>query len=89
MADSFTKHEWEKKIADDLVVTCTKSTMESSSKPVDALGFQCSSKAGEFIYCMWRELFLACPSENEMKSKRCENTRRFLQKSEKNKFKNA
>lgn len=86
---NFAKQEWEKKTSDELVEQCAKGTMESDSKPVDAFGFQCSSKAMEFAYCMWRELFLTCPVDKQRCTKRCEKMRKILKKNNENQFENV
>lgn len=62
--------------------------MASESKAVDAFGFHCNSKAAEFVYCMWRELFLICPADKQQNSKQCEKMRSVLKKFDENKFKN-
>lgn len=86
--NNYLKQEWAKNESDKLVDMCAKATMESASQPVDAFGFQCSSKAAVFVYCMWRELFLLCPIDKQQNTKRCSKMREVLKKFDDNKFKN-
>lgn len=75
-------------MSDEIVEKCAKAAITTASKPVAAFGFQCSSKVGEFAYCIWRELFLTCPVEKQQNTKRCAKMRKVLKKSDDNKFQN-
>lgn len=86
--ENFIVQEWEQDASDDLVEKCSKEVKESTSKPVNAFGFQCNSKPAEFVYCMWRELFLICPSEKQVRTMQCEKLRKVLKKFSDNKFSN-
>ena len=86
---NFATAEWEKEISEKLVERCAENISNNVSKPVDAFGFQCSSTAGEFVYCMWRELFLSCPRDKQLNTKRCDKLRKVLDKYDDNKFKNV
>lgn len=88
MSDNFATQQWERDASDDLVEKCAKEISISTSKPVGAFGYQCSSKTGEFVYCMWRELFLGCPADKQVNSKQCDKLRSVLGKSNDNKFRN-
>jgi hypothetical protein len=71
-----------------LVEKCAKEVNASTGVGIDAFGFQCSSKAAEFAYCMWRELFLTCPKDKQQTSKQCGKLFSVLEKHNENKFKN-
>lgn len=86
--ENFARQQWEQDASNKLVEKCATEVTGSSSKAVDAFGFQCSSKAAEFVYCMWRELFLTCPIDKQQKSMQCEKLRAVLTKHDENKFKN-
>lgn len=86
--ENFAIQKWEKEASDRLVDKCVSEVSSSSSQPVDAFGYQCSSKTGEFVYCMWRELFLTCPADKQVNSTQCDKMRSVLGKSSENKFRN-
>lgn len=88
ISENFAKQQWEQNVSDDLVEKCAKEVKDSTSSPIDSFGFQCSSKAAEFAYCMWRELFLTCPADKQQTSKQCEKLRNVLMKHDENKFSN-
>lgn len=85
--ENFARQQWEQDASNNLVEKCA-TELTSSSKAVDAFGFQCSSKAAEFVYCMWRELFLTCPIDKQQKSTQCEKLRAVLKQHNENKFRN-
>lgn len=86
--ENFATQEWEQDASDVLVEKCAKEVAGSTSKPIDTFGLQCSSKAGEFVYCMWRELFLTCPADKQINTKQCDKLRSVLKRSNDNQFKN-
>lgn len=85
---SFAQEAWEQAASDNLVDKCVDEINTSDRHPVNAYGYDCSSKAAEFVYCMWRELFLTCPDDKQQKSKSCQKLRGVLSTSKVNKFKN-
>lgn len=87
--ENFAVQEWEKSVSDKLVEKCAMETEKTPSQPVDAFGFQCSSKAAEFAYCMWRELFLTCPADKQKSARQCDKLRIILEKTNDNKFINS
>lgn len=84
--DNFAIQDWEKSVSDKLVEKCANETATSTRQPVDSFGFQCSSKAAEFAYCIWRELFLTCPADKQKSARQCDKLRIILGKSNDNKF---
>ena len=86
--NNFAVQRWEKNVTDDLVEKCSKDVANINSKKIDGFGLQCSSKAAEFAYCIWRELFLICPQDEQQKNRQCDKLRSVLEKVDDNKFKN-
>lgn len=85
--ENFAKQPWEQDASNKLVEKCAKEVTDSTSKAMDSFGFQCNSKAAEFAYCMWRELFLTCPDDKQENSRQCQKLRVVLVKHNENKFK--
>lgn len=86
--ENFATRSWEQNVSDDLVEKCSKNIATIASKQVNGFGLECSSKAAEFAYCMWRELFLICPADKQQITKQCDQLRSVLEKVDDNKFKN-
>jgi uncharacterized protein YaaN involved in tellurite resistance len=86
--ENYAVQPWEQEASNELVERCAKEVAASQSKSVDAYGLSCKSKAAEFVYCMWRELFLTCPADKQMKTKQCDKLRTVLKKHSENRFKN-
>lgn len=59
---------------------CVQETSVSLKGVLDKFGLKCNTKMAEFAYCIWRELFNSCPTEQQNKSKQCERLRIILRK---------
>lgn len=79
--NNFAAQSWEEKVTDEIVEKCSKDIAKiSNSTKIDNFGLQCSLKAAEFAYCVWRELFLICPLDKQQKTKQCDQLRNVLEK---------
>lgn len=83
MKDNYAVNEWEKTASDELVDKCIKSVTSSSNgdDTVDPAGMKCSKLASKFVYCMWQEYFMSCPTEKQnTDNKRCQKLREKMAK---------
>lgn len=85
---NFAQEKWEQAASDSLVDKCVDEINTNDRHPVNAFGYECSSKAAELVFCMWREFFLTCPADKQRKNRSCQKLRGVLTTSKVNKFKN-
>lgn len=78
--------DWERSASNELVENCEKEIAQTTSKDLNSNGLQCSPKMAEFVYCMWRQFFLTCPTSKQQSTKQCEKLRHVLQQHDDNKF---
>lgn len=82
MKENYAVNEWEKVVSDELVEKCIQTvTSNSGDQMVDANGMQCSKHVSKFVYCMWQEYFMSCPTEKQnTDNKRCKKLREKMAK---------
>ena len=85
--ENYAQQVWEQEALDRIVENCMVETENTQREPLNYFGLQCSSKAAEFVYCMWKELFLTCPSDKQANNRNCQKLGRALKASNENKFK--
>ena len=83
MKENYAVNDWEKSSSDQSVDKCISFvTSSSDDQLIDTSGLKCSKHAAKFVYCMWKEYFMSCPTDKQnTDNKRCEKMRQKMGKS--------
>lgn len=83
--EKITSGAWQKDVINGVLERCVTEAAEKKGKQAEPT--KCNPYSSYFVYCVWRELTLACPADKQDQSKKCIKLREKFAKNEQVPFK--